>query len=368
MSSLPPRRACLDEIKPYIPGKPVEEVERELGLKNVVKLASNENPLGPSPRAVEAVRRALPRVHLYPDGNCFYLKRALAERLGVAEEQIILGNGSDELLKLIAETYLSPGDEAVIPYPSFSEYEFSVRLMGGIPCFVPLAGFRPDLGAMAEAVGEDTRLVFICNPNNPTGTIVRRRAVAEFLDCLPPGVIAVFDEAYGEYVTDPEYPDTVEYVREERPVIALRTFSKIHGLAGLRVGYGLAPAAMVSDLGRVREPFNVNLLAQTAALAALDDEAHLARSRQVNEAGKRQLYEGLSALGLDYVPTEANFIFIDLGVDSRRFFEAMLRRGVIVRSGDIFGYDSFIRVTVGTEEENQRFLREVAAALAESGA
>jgi histidinol-phosphate aminotransferase len=365
--SKPDKRSCLDLIQPYVPGKPVEEVERELGLQDVIKLASNENLLGPSPLALQALERVLPRLHYYPDGNSFYLKQALAEKWGVEPDQLILGNGSDELLRLLTTAYINPGDEAVTARPSFSEYEFALRLMGGVPCAVPLAGagFEYDLPALSGAFTGRTRLVFICSPNNPTGTVVRKAELDRFLETLPPGVLAVLDQAYYEYVDDPACSGGLEYISAGLPVIVLRTFSKAYGLAGLRIGYGIAPAGVIADLNRVREPFNVNSAAQAAALAALSDDGHLQRSRDLAAAGRRQLTEGLARLGLAPVPSQANFFFIDVKADSRQIFQALLRRGVIVRTGDIFGHPTFIRVTLGTAAQNNRFLNALAETLAE---
>ena len=359
----PELRRCLELIQPYVPGKPVEEVKRDLGLQNVVKMASNENPLGPSPLALEALRRSLDRLHYYPDGNCYYLKAALSEKLRVEPAQLILGNGSDELLSMLTAAYINPGDQAVSVRPSFSEYEFAMRLMGGELIIVPLAGadFQYDLDAVAAAITGKTRLVFICSPNNPTGSAVSAAALHRFLEALPPGVLAVMDEAYYEYASG-EY-DALEYVRRGLPVAVLRTFSKIYGLAGLRIGYGAAPATVIADLNRVREPFNVNSAAQTAAAAALEDEAHLERSRELVEAGKLQLSEGLTRMGLTPVPTQANFFFIDIKTDSKKVFQALLNRGVIVRTGDIFGYPTYIRVTIGTAAENKLFLESLAEVL-----
>lgn len=365
----PKKRDCLELIKPYVPGKPVEEVERELGLKDVIKLASNENPLGPSPLALEALQRFLERLHYYPDGNCFYLKQLLARKLGVEPGQLVVGNGSDEVLTFLTMAYINPGDEAVMAQPTFSEYEFAMRLAGGIPRYVPLAGgaFSYDLEAMDGAINGRTRLVFICSPNNPTGTIVGREALGRFLDGLPPGILVVLDHAYLEYVTDPDHGTGLEWIQQGRPVILLRTFSKIYGLAGLRIGYGIAPAGIIEDLNRVREPFNVNGAAQAAALAALEDGEHLRRSLQLVEDGRRQLTEGLEKLGLAAVPTQANFVFVDIKADSRRVFTALLRRGVIVRTGDIFGYPTYLRVTIGTAEQNSRFLEALQEVLPEPG-
>ncbi|MDK2821417.1 MAG: histidinol-phosphate aminotransferase [Clostridia bacterium] len=357
MGNAPTCREAILAIKPYIPGKPIEEVQRELGIKDVIKLASNENPLGPSPDAVQALRDASEKVYLYPDGNCYYLKESLAEKLKVSPENLIIGNGTDEILKLLAETYLDSGDEIVMADPSFSEYEFAAKVMGGRAIKVPCRNFRHDLSAMAAAVTTKTKLVFICNPNNPTGTIVGKAALEGFLKEVPPHVLVVMDEAYAEYVTAEHYPDSLEFVRNGmNNVIVLRTFSKIYGLAGLRVGYGVAASQIVNDVNRVREPFNVNLMAQAAAIAALKDEAHVGKSLEMNNEGKKYLYNQFEALNLKYVPTEANFIFVNIEKDSREVFKELMKKGVIVRTGDIFGYKDFIRVTIGTQRQNEQFI------------
>jgi len=354
----PEIRSCLDLLKPYVPGKPVEEVERELGLKNVIKMASNENPLGPSPKAVQAMRDQLERQHFYPDGNCFYLKEALAEKKKIQPDQLIFGNGSDEILSFLTRAYINPGDEAVMVTPSFSEYEFVTRLMGGVPVHVPLVGedFNYDFEAVLSAVNEKTRLVFICSPNNPTGTIVMKKELDHFIERLPEKVVLVLDQAYLEYVNDSDHPGGLDYIEKGFPVIALRTFSKIYGLAGLRIGYGIAPADLIQDLNRVRDPFNVNAMSQSAALAALEDGEHLDQSRSLVVDGRKQLTEGLAEMGIKPVPDQANFCFLDLKVDSKEVFKALLKRGVIVRTGDIFGFPTYIRVTYGTAEQNERFL------------
>lgn len=355
----PGRRRCLDLIKPYEPGKPVEEVERELGLSGVLKLASNENPLGPSPAALKALKKNLDGLHFYPDGNCYHLKKALTKKYGFTPEETIIGNGTDELLSLLALAYINPGDEAVTVAPTFSEYNFALRLMGGVTRPVSLIGddFSYDFAAMAAAINERTRLVFICSPNNPTGTVIDGKELAKFVAGLPSGVLVVLDHAYIEYVGGSDHPDGFDYIRQGRPLIVLRTFSKIYGLAGLRVGYGFAPAGVIADLNRVREPFNVNTPAQIAAAAALEDEEHLARSLELVEKGRLQLADGLRQMGLKTAPTGGNFLFVDVGTDSRKLFETLLRRGVIVRSGDIFGFPSHIRVTCGTAAQNKRFLQ-----------
>jgi|SRR5690554_833487 len=355
-------------ITPYVPGKPVEEVQRELGISDVIKLASNENPLGPAPRAVEAVRAAAGGMHIYPDGDCFYLKEALSESLGLSPEHLLVGNGSDEIIKLLAEAFFHPGDEVVTAEPTFGEYAYAVRLMGAKPVEVKAReGIGHDLERMAEAVTERTKAVFVCNPNNPTGTMNGKKEWEDFLDRIPARVLVVVDQAYLEYVEDPEYPDGLAYLESGKKLLVLRTFSKIYGLAGLRIGYGIAPPALAACINRVREPFNVNLIAQIAAKAGLGDNDHLAKSREVTRKGKKQLYRGLAELGLEYLPSEANFLFFATPFHSKEVFRRLLKKGVIVRTGDIFNQPRYIRVTVGTEEQNARFLRALKETLAELG-
>ncbi len=355
----PELRSCLKQIKPYVPGKPIGEVERELGLKDVIKLASNENALGPSPLAVEAMNESSREMHIYPDGNCFYIKQALASALDVQTDEIIIGNGSDEILMFITLAYINPGDEAIMVSPSFSEYDFSMNLMGGIPKHVPLVGddFQYDINAVIQAISDKTKLIYICSPNNPTGTIVNKKDFDRLVTNLPDKVLLVLDQAYHEYVEEPEHPCGVEYVKKGYPVIALRTFSKIYGLAGLRIGYGVATTGIIEDLNRVREPFNVNAMAQAAALSALEDKNHLVRSRELVNEGRKQITAGLAELGLKPIRDHANFFFVDIKVDSKQAFQALLKKGVIVRTGDIFGFPTYIRVTYGTREQNERFLK-----------
>ncbi|MBI5316929.1 MAG: histidinol-phosphate transaminase [Nitrospirae bacterium] len=339
-------------LSPYVPGKPIEELQRELGLTRVIKLASNENPLGSSPKALTALREGSSALHRYPDGGAFRLREALANHWKVTLDHVILGNGSDEILGLLARTFLAPGDEAVMADQTFVIYKMEVTAAHGKPVVVPLKQWRHDLQAMAAAVTDRTRLLFLCNPNNPTGTMVTADEVELLLSRVPAHVVVVFDEAYFEYVRSQQFPDSMAYVRLGRNVIVLRTFSKIYGLAGLRIGYGVATAEIISFLNRVRPPFNANSLAQRAARAALGDEEHVARSRAVNEAGMRQMVNGLSSLGFTPIPSEANFVYVDVGRDGRAVFEALLREGIIIRHID----GPMVRVTIGLEEENREFL------------
>lgn len=357
----------LQGLVPYIPGKPIGEVERELGIAGAIKLASNENPLGPSPLALRALRDALSESHRYPDGGGYYLKQALARRLELTSDHLILGNGCNELLELMARCFLLPGDEVVIAEPAFVIYGMLSQLQGCTTVRVPLKAWTHDLEAMAKAVTDRTKMVFVGNPNNPTGTAVTPAEFTKFMDALPDRVIVVIDEAYIEYVPPEMTPDSLRVVRQGRPVIVLRTFSKIYGLAGLRVGYGIAPPPMITLLERVRAPFNVNALAQRAALAALDDDAHLSNSRAVNEQGKTYLLGELQRLGLDCPPSVANFLLVDLKQDGQAVADALLRAGVIVRPLSGTTLKTHIRVTIGTPPENERFIEALKAVLQSKG-
>jgi histidinol-phosphate aminotransferase len=371
-----PTKPWIGELQPYPPGKPIEEVEREYGVVDSIKLASNENPLGPSPKAIAALRDGAADVHLYPDGGAFYLRRALGDKLGVPPDWLLFGNGSNELIDLAARAFVGEGDEAVVAEHAFVIYAMAMQAQGGRARVVPARRYGHDLEAMAAAVTDRTRLVFLANPNNPTGTMFGEDEWRRFLAAVPPDVVVVLDEAYAEYVDDPDYPRSIAALREigdERPLLVLRTFSKIYGLAGLRIGFAVGHPQLLDVLNRLRAPFNVNLLAQRAALAALADDEHLERTRQVNRAGMRQLGAGLRALGLDVVPSCANFLLVNVAPlgPVAAIYEELLRRGVIVRPVGVYGLPEHIRVTIGTEAENRRFLAalgEIAAAPAAGGA
>jgi histidinol-phosphate aminotransferase len=339
-------------LSPYVPGKPIDELQRELGLTRVIKLASNENPLGPSPKALAALVGAQDMLHRYPDGGAYRLRQAIADHWKVTGEQVILGNGSDEILGLLARTFLTPGDEAIMADHTFVIYKMEVTAVHGKPVVVPLANWTHDLESMVRAVTPRTRLLFVCNPNNPTGTMVPVKAVDRLMAEVPEDVIVVFDEAYFEYVRNPQFPDTMAYVRRGRNVIVLRTFSKIYGLAGLRIGYGISTAEIIDFLNRVRPPFNANSLAQAAALAALGDDEHVAKSRAANAAGLEQMEQGLRALGITPIPSQTNFLYFDAKQNGRPVFEALLRMGIIVRHID----GTMLRVTIGQPDENAAFL------------
>lgn len=340
----------------YVPGKPIEELERERGIRNSVKLASNENPLGPSPKALRALQQTLAGVHRYPDSGGYELVRKLAERHRLDTRQVVLGNGSDEIIGMLARAFLQPGDEVIMPRPAFQMYEIETRAAAAVPVEVPLDRLRTDLEAMAARITDRTRLVFVNTPHNPTGSLVARAELEAFMRRLPEGVVLALDEAYTEFVRDPAGPDSLDYVRAGRPVVGLRTFSKAYGLAGLRIGYGVMPVDVAEVLNRVRPPFNVNLPAQAAAAAALDDDAFLQETLRVVHAGVDYLQEALAALGLECQPTQANFLMVRVPGEGRRFFEALLERGVIVRPLASYGFPDRLRVSVGRAEENQRFV------------
>ena len=340
---------------PCEPGKPIEEVEREYGIADSTKLASNENPLGPSPKALETIRAKLGELNLYPDGDCFYLKNGLAKKLGVAPEQVIFGNGSNEIIELAVRAFMRPGDQAVMARQAFVVYQLIVQAVGGKSVQVPLREFTHDLEAIAAAVRSETKIVFLANPNNPTGTIYRRPEWERFLSELPNHVLLIVDEAYFEYVLDPGYRDSLTYQSDERPMLTLRTFSKLYGLAGLRVGYGVGPREIITMMQRVRQPFNVNAPAQWAALAALDDSDHVQRSLRVNREGLDFLGREFAKLGLEFVPSHGNFILVRVG-KGQEVFQQLLSRGVIVRPMGGYQFPEHVRVTVGTMDENRKLI------------
>ncbi len=355
----------VQQLSPYVPGKPVDELARELDLApaSIVKLASNENPLGPSSKALEAIRQALPELTRYPDGNGFELKSRLAARCGVQINQVTLGNGSNDILDLVARAYLAPGLNAVFSQYAFAVYPISTQAVGAQGKVVPAKDYGHDLDAMLAAIDENTRVVFIANPNNPTGTWFGPDALERFLARVPQNVLVVLDEAYIEFAEGDELPDGLKYLARYDNLLVSRTFSKAYGLAALRVGYALSSAQIADVLNRVRQPFNVNSLALSAACAALDDADYLAQSRQLNDAGMAQLEAGLRELGLSWIPSKGNFIAVDFGRDTAAINQALLRAGVIVRPVAGYGMPNFLRVSIGLPAENARFLEALAKVL-----
>lgn len=358
-------RKALDNMMPYSPGKPIWEVQKELGIEKVVKLASNENPLGASPKAVEALVAYLPEIHRYPDASTKGLNEVIASELQLTPDQLIVTNGADELIKLVAEAFLEEGDEVVVPHPSFSEYEFGAHLMGAVPIAVPLdESYQYHVEDLLTAVTEHTKMVFLCSPNNPTGTYLPKTELKRLLDALPKKVLVMYDAAYSHYVSAEDYTDGFEFVSEGYPIIVLQTFSKIYGLAGIRVGFGAAPSPLISSILQVKEPFNVNSLAQEAAKAAIADTEHVEASRRVNALGREQLYEAFRRLGLSFTESMTNFILVKLGPDAKEVYTRLMENGVIVRYGGTWGMPEHIRVTVGTSEENEFFIEKLTLVLA----
>lgn len=356
----------IKDIVPYPPGKPMDELRRELGLEDIIKLASNENPLGPSPRAMEAVKQATSSLHRYPDGSAYALKRAIAGLHGVPPEGVVLGNGSNELIELLVRVLVRPGCEVISSEPSFLVYRNAVQVSGGTNVIIPLSGYRHDLASIERSVTPRTRLIFLDNPNNPTGSIMDRGKFDKFLRSLPDHVVVVLDEAYIEFVENKGLTASgIDYIGKNQRVVALRTFSKAYGLAGLRVGFGVMETVLAGYLERVRQPFNVNSLAQAGALAALEDEDHLRKTLEMTRNGKAYLISSLASLGCRALPSETNFILVDVGVDGKKLFEMMLAKGVIIRAMGAYGFPDHIRISVGTSEENERCIKSLASTLAE---
>lgn len=350
-------------LVPYPPGKPIEELERELGITGSIKMASNENSLGPSPKAVAAIQKALVNLHRYPDGSCYYLADALSTKLGIAANQLVFGNGSDEIIALLAAAFVQPGDEVITSHPSFLVYPKVTQAQCGVNRVVPLKEMRHDLYAIAAQISENTRLIFLDNPNNPTGTVFSKAEFETFLAKVPDHVIVVLDEAYVDFVRHDDPVRAFDYLHSNTPVISLRTFSKAYGLAGIRVGFGVMPAAIADCLHRVRGPFNVNSLAQIAAIAALDDTDHYAKTMEMTWSGIDYLNREFSAMGCEPKPTQTNFFLVDVKGDGKEFYQALLEKGVIVRAMTAYGYPNYIRVTAGTREENERLITAARAVL-----
>jgi len=348
----------IGSLLPYVPGKPIEEVEREYGVTHVAKLASNENPLGPGQRALEAAREAAVKVHLYPDGSAFLLRQALSRKLGVPQGEIFVGNGSNELIQILVRTFVQDGEECMTSAQSFVAYKLAAQGHGRALVELPMrAGFGYDLEAFRRRVGPKTKLVFIANPDNPTGTYVTRDALVSFLEAAPPETLVALDEAYVDFVTARDYPASLELRKRFPNLVILRTFSKIHGLAGLRIGYGVARPELVEYLDRVRDPFNTSLVAQAAAAAALDDVQHVERSRALVEQERPFLSDGLTALGAKVTPSQGNFVLADFpGRPAKELFEALLRHGVVVRPMAGYGFPTAQRITFGLRAENEKLL------------
>lgn len=350
-------RDALKNIKPYEPGKPQEELKRELGIGKSIKLASNENPLGPSRKVASAIRKAIKRLNRYPDSNCFKLKKALSNRLKVGEDSILISNGSDEIIVLMLRAFVNEGDEVIVGFPTFLIFEIQSIAQGARVIKVPLRDFRYDVRGMLSSITPKTRAIFLANPDNPTGTYVNKYELDNFIKSVPENIIVYLDEAYFEFAQAKDFPDSLGYLKERSNIIITRTFSKLYGLAGLRVGYGISSPEVIDCLNKVREPFNVNSLAQAGAFAALKDKKYVERTRQLIGEEKQFLYEEFNALSLKYIPSATNFILVDIGFDGVLIFKELLKQGVIVRDMKPYKLDTFIRVTVGTKQENKKFIR-----------
>lgn len=352
-------------LRPYEPGKPIDELERELGISNIVKLASNENPLGPGERAVVAIRGEVEQMHLYPDGNAFNLKRALSRKLHVAPEQLTIGNGSSDILDFVVRAFVTTEHEVMFSEHAFALYPILTRIVNAKPVQVNARDWGHDLEAMAAAVSDNTRVIFIANPNNPTGTWLKQKDLREFMIAIPDNVLVVLDEAYCEYVTEPDYANGIELLTGFDNLVVTRTFSKVHGLAGLRVGYGVSHPQLADYLNRVRPPFNANSLALVAAEAALTDRRHLDASIELNTRGMQQLEAAFRVLNLEYIRSVGNFVSVKMPVNGKVVFDALLQAGVIVRPVDNYGMPDYLRITVGTEAENNKFINALESVLAE---
>ena len=350
-------KTYIRDLVPYPPGKPMEELTRESGIREVIKLASNENPLGPSPRALAAIQKALPQLHRYPDGSGYYLKQALSRALGFPPEQFLLGNGSNEIIELAIRTFLEAGDEVISPSPSFLVYNKVVQTIGGENRLIPLRGFKIDLEEILRQTRARTRLIIINNPNNPTGTIITRKEWERFLKKVPREILILMDEAYIDFVDDPACPLGSDYIQSTKNLLVIRTFSKAYGLAGLRIGFGITRPELADYMNRVRQPFNVNSLAQAGALGALQDARFYEKTRSLVRKGKKELEKGLLNLGLTFIPSQTNFILVRMPLKGQFVYEAMLKMGVIIRSMKSYGLEDYIRVNVGLPKENARFLR-----------
>lgn len=361
-------RKTLEKIKPYSPGKSILELQLELGLENIIKMASNENPLGPSMKAVKAIIQNASQINRYPDSYALRLKEMIAATTNLTQEQLIITNGADELITLISETFLEAGDEIIVPFPSFSEYDFGAYLMGAKVVPVALGEhFEFDIDSILLAVTDRTKIVYICSPNNPTGTYLSKVNLELLLNKLPRNVLVVFDAAYWHYASAEDYTNSMEYIALQYPIIVLQTFSKIYGLAGIRVGFGAAREDIIQSILKVKEPFNVNALAQDAAVAAMTDNEHITNSKKMNSQGREQLYQGFSEMNLHYVESMSNFILVKIGPEARTFNDQLLRRGIIVRYGDIWELPEYIRVSVGTVGENRVLIKVMNSLLKEDG-
>ncbi|MCT8975148.1 histidinol-phosphate transaminase [Clostridium sp. CX1] len=347
----------VNSVRPYVPGKPVEELKRELGLEDIEKLASNENPLGPSPKAIEAIRKEAEYINIYPESNATKVKEKLAEKYNLSVDNIVTGNGGEELLKLIAETFINSGDEAIMADTTFDKYASEVSFMGGTAVKLPLKNYKHDFEGFIGTINDNTKLIFICNPNNPTGNIATKDELDSFVKNVPEDVVIVLDEAYYDYaVMNPEYPDSLEILKKRPNTIILRTFSKVAGIAAVRIGYLLTSKEIADAMNKIRLVFSVNRLAQAAALGALEDTEHIQKTVELNYKSLGLMEEYFNKRSFEYIKSNANFIFVNIGEDSRVVFNELLKKGIIIRPGYLWGWDSWLRISTGTIEQTQKFV------------
>ena len=346
-------------LKPYQGGKPISQLKREKGISRIIKLASNENPFPPAKKVIKALRDSLTEINLYPDGNGYYLRNELAKRAKLKRDNIILGNGSSEVISMALETFVSPGEEVIIPEPSFIIYNGLIKLRDALPIIIPLKNYKLNLPGMLKAINKKTKMVILCNPNNPTGTIIKKEELKKFINGISKNIIILSDEAYLEYVEDRNFGSAFPYLKSEKNVIIARTFAKSSSLAGLRIGYGIAKTDIIDEMNKVRPPFNTSSLAQVAALTALKDKEHLKRTKENNKEEKKYLYKNLGELGLSYIPTQTNFICINLERDAKLVCQKLEKEGVIIRDMSNFNLPNFVRVTIGTHQENLFFVKKL---------
>lgn len=353
-------------VKPYVPGKPIEELKRELGIEEIEKLASNENPLGPSPKAIEAIRREAANIHIYPEANSTELKIKLSEKYALPVENIVIGNGGEELLKMIAETFINPGDEAIMANPSFDKYSSEVCFMGGVAVKIPLKSYKHDFETFVERINEKTKLIFVCNPNNPTGNIMPKEDLDYLVKNTPEDVVIVLDEAYYDYaIKNPEYPESLDILKQRPNTIILRTFSKVAGIAAVRVGYLLTTKEIADAMNKIKLTFSVNRLAQAAAIAALEDQEHLDKTVELNYKSLGLMEKYFQEKNFEYIKPNANFVFVNVNEDSRIVFQGLLKKGIIIRPGYLWGWDSWLRVSTGTMEQTEKFIKRLDEVLKE---
>ena len=346
-------------LKPYQGGKPISQLKREKGISRIIKLASNENPFPPAKKVIKALRDSLTEINLYPDGNGYYLRNELAKRAKLKRDNIILGNGSSEVISMALETFVSPGEEVIIPEPSFIIYNGLIKLRDALPIIIPLKNYKLNLPGMLKAINKKTKMVILCNPNNPTGTIIKKEELKKFINGISKNIIILSDEAYLEYVEDRNFGSAFPYLKSEKNVIIARTFAKSSSLAGLRIGYGIAKTDIIDEMNKVRPPFNTSSLAQVAALTALKNKEHLKRTKENNKEEKKYLYKNLEKLGLSFIPTQTNFICINLERDAKLVCQKLEKEGVIIRDMSNFNLPNFVRVTIGIHQENNFFVKKL---------